>query len=271
MQRKSALGGCTATGALKLVALVFMMIDHAGKMVFGNAIDLRLLGRVAFPIYVWCMVVGAHYTRSFPRYLLRLGVLFLVSQPIYMVALNHPWTEPNVFLTLMVGLCGLWGLREKRWGSQVWAPLCALVAAELLGCDYGWRGVLLMMLLWAVRDSRGGIAAVMVAFCLFWGSTSATLNSIFGLSLAWARQTPWTGLLSPWLKLQGMAILALPILLLPLKRDFRLPAWLGYAIYPAHLVALLVMEGVMLDTGWAAVLARWTELVVTPVMRLFGL
>lgn len=270
MQRR-ALGGCTATGLLKLLALAFMMIDHAGKMVFGNAVDLRLLGRIAFPIYVWCMVVGASYTRSFPRYLLRLGILFLVSQPIYMVALDHAWLEPNVFLTLMVGLCALWGLREKRWGSQVWAPVLALVVAEVLKCDYGWRGVLLMILLWAVRSSGAGIAAVMAAFCLFWGSSSTTLNQIFGMSLAWARQAPWSSLLSPWLKLQGMAILSLPFLLLPLKRDFRLPAWLGYGIYPAHLLVLIAMEGTMLPGGWAAVAARWSNLIAGPLLSLFGL
>lgn len=269
MQKKAALGGCTATGLLKLIALVFMMIDHAGKMVFGNATDLRLLGRIAFPIYAWCMVVGAVYTRSFPRYLLRLGILFVVSQPLYMVALNHTWMEPNIFLTLMVGLLALWGLREGRAGSQVWAPLLALLLAQVLGCDYGWRGVMLMVLLWAVRDSATGIAAVMAAFCLFWGSTSATVTTLFGWSLAWTRQMPWTSLLGPWLKLQTMAVLSLPFLLMPMRRDFRLPAWLGYGIYPAHLVVLLVMEGLMLPGGWPDVLARWSSLVWEPILHLF--
>ena len=36
-EKQPRIAGCTATGLLKLVALVFMFIDHSGKMVFGNA------------------------------------------------------------------------------------------------------------------------------------------------------------------------------------------------------------------------------------------
>ena len=86
------IAGCTETGLLKLLALVFMFMDHSGKMIFGNMMELRLLGRLAFPIYCWCLVVGAHYTRSFVKYALRLLGLFVVSQVLYMVALNHSWS-----------------------------------------------------------------------------------------------------------------------------------------------------------------------------------
>ena len=44
-------------------------------------------------------------------------------------------------------LLALWGLREKRWLSQVWGPILALILAEALSCDYGWKGVLLVILL----------------------------------------------------------------------------------------------------------------------------
>ena len=33
-RRNPAIAGCTATGVLKILALVFMFIDHAGKMLF---------------------------------------------------------------------------------------------------------------------------------------------------------------------------------------------------------------------------------------------
>lgn len=271
MERKRAIAGNTATGWLKLAALLFMFVDHAGKMLFPGVPEMRLIGRIAFPLYCWCLVVGFHYTRSVPKYLLRLLIIGAASQPLYMAALDHTWNQPNVFLTLLIGLCALWGLRQKWYGSHIWGPVAALVLSVVLSCDYGWRGVLLMILLWAVRSSGAGIAAVMAAFCLFWGSSSTTLNQIFGMSLAWARQAPWSSLLSPWLKLQGMAILSLPFLLLPLKHDFRLPAWLGYGIYPAHLLVLIAMEGTMLPGGWAAVAARWSNLIVGPLLSLFGL
>jgi len=49
-------------------------------------------------------------------------------------------------------------------------------------------------------------------------------------------------LLYPWLRLQTMAILALPLILWPCKKKLILPAWLGYALYPAHLIVLWVLE-----------------------------
>ena len=102
--RAIPLAGNTATGALKLIALCFMMIDHMGKMLFPQVPEMRILGRIAFPLYAWCMVVGFHYTRNPWRYALRILLVGLVSQPLYMVALNHTWHEPNIFLTLFFAL-----------------------------------------------------------------------------------------------------------------------------------------------------------------------
>ena len=213
MTQKTTISGNTNTGLLKVIALVFMFIDHAGKMCFPGMIELRLLGRIAFPLYCWCMVVGAAHTRSFPRYLGRIFLIGLLSQPLYMAALNHTWQDFNIFLTLFVALLGLWGMRERKLLSHIWAPVIALVLAHLLGVDYGWSGVLLVFLLWGVRNSRAGIAAVMVAFCLYWGTTAGSVSSFFGLSLAPLTRSELSGLFSPFLRLQGMAILALPLML----------------------------------------------------------
>ena len=235
--------GNTATVWLKIIALVFMFIDHSGKMLFSNMQEMRILGRVAFPVYVWCMIVGFHYTRSMPKYLLRVFLVGLASQPLYMAALNHTWTQPNVFLTLFLGLCALWGIREKKFFSQLWAPAAALILAIVLNADYGWKGVLLFILLYAVRDSRGGIAAVMVSFFLFWGSSYGLTKSLFGLAIDLTRLPDFLSqLLSPFLRLETYALLSLPLILIPFGKDLKLPRWLGYILYPAHLVLLYALE-----------------------------
>lgn len=240
-----SIAGNTNTGLLKLIALVFMFIDHAGKMCFGDMTELRLLGRIAFPIYCWCLVVGAAHTRSFPKYLGRIALIGLISQPIYMVALDHPWSDWNIFLTLFVALLGLWGLREKKFLSHLWAPVIAIALAHYLGVDYGWKGVLLVFLLWAVRESKAGIAAVMIAFCLFWGNGSYTVTSFFGLSLSGFTRTKLGMLVAPFLKLQGLALLALPLMLWNIPGRIRLPKWTGYALYPVHLILLIGLEYAM--------------------------
>lgn len=231
----------TSTATLKLIALVFMFCDHAGKMLLPGVPEMRIIGRIAFPVYCWCLVVGAHHTRSFFKYALRIAVIGAISQPLYMAALNHTWREPNIFLTLLLGLCALWGLRERRFLSQVWAPAAALLLAVVLRADYGWKGVLLIIALWSVRHSRGGIAAVMTLMCLYWGAGSSSVTEFFGLPLRALTQQPWGTLLSPFLRTQALAILALPLMLVRIP-NVKLPAWAGYAMYPGHLVLLWILE-----------------------------
>ena len=238
--------GNTATTWLKIIALVFMFADHAGKMLFPSIPEMRMIGRIAFPIYVWCMIVGFHYTRSVPKYLLRILVTGLVSQPLYMLALSHTWSQPNIFLTLFLGLCALWGIREKKYLSHLWAPAAALALASILRADYGWRGVLLFIMLYAVQDSRPGIAAVMTAYALFWASFYGVTKSLFGLTVDLGTLPGFLSQpLSSLMRMQGYILLALPLILIPFKKDLKLPRWVGYALYPAHLAVLYALEQII--------------------------
>ena len=239
--------GNHATGWLKIIALVFMIVDHCGVTLLPNVSEMRMIGRIAFPIYAWCLVVGFHYTRSVPKYLARILAVGLASQPLYAVAMNHAITKPNIFLTLFLGLCAIWGMREKRWGSMIWAPLAAVFLATILGADYGWRGVVLMMLLYAAQDSRSGIAAVMVAWFLFWGTSYSLTKSYFGIPLNLGALPKFiTDPLSCFLRMETYALLSLPFILIPFKKDLKMPRWVGYALYPAHLLLIMGLKAIFL-------------------------
>ena len=77
------------TNLLKLVAMITMLCDHAGKMLFPQYRIMRIIGRIAFPIYCYCIAAGCVYTRNPLNYLKRIVLLALISQPIYAVALDH--------------------------------------------------------------------------------------------------------------------------------------------------------------------------------------
>ena len=49
-------------------------------------------------------------------------------------------------------------------------------------------------------------------------------------------------LLSPFLRMESYALLSLPLILIPFSKDLKLPRWIGYALYPAHLVLLYILE-----------------------------
>lgn len=275
--RERVPAGNTSTGILKLIALLFMICDHFGARLFPGIPEFRMLGRIAFPIYSWCMIVGFHYTRSVPKYLFRILLVGLLVQPLYSIAMVHGWSspdlslvgqqisdlwaqktdilqftgalmniicaKPNIFLTLFLGLCALWGIRSKKWLSQIWAPALMLVGATWLNVDYGWKGILLIILLYAVRDTRPGIAAVMVAFFMYWGTFYGVTSSLFGMKINLSDlPQPVSTLINPFLRLETYGLLSLPFILIRFKNKWKMPAWLGYSLYPAHLIILLVLE-----------------------------
>ena len=237
--------GNTATGWLKIIALAFMIVDHIGVTILPNVSEMRIIGRVAFPIYAWCLIVGFYYTRNVWKYMLRILLVGLVSQPLYAVAMNHAITKPNIFLTLFLGLFALWGIRNRRWGSFIWAPLISISLATLLGADYGWKGVVLMILLYAAQDSRSAIAAVMVAFFMFWGTSYSVTKSYFGIPLDLSVLPKFiSDPLSCFLRMEAYALLSLPFILIPFKKDLKMPRWVGYALYPAHLLLIMALKAI---------------------------
>ena len=76
------------TGLIRLLACLFMLVDHAGKMLFPDIPEMRLIGRLAFPMFAYGVAVGAVYTRNPMRYLSRIVLLMLISQPLYALGLG---------------------------------------------------------------------------------------------------------------------------------------------------------------------------------------
>ena len=226
-------------GLIKLAAMVTMLIDHTGAIFFPGVMELRVIGRIAFPLYCFGIVMGFAHTRSWPKYALRLFIGALITQPCFMLALSHQLLELNVMFTLLLGLLSIAGMKEKRWYSQIWAPLVCLVIASLQQMDYGWRGVLLIQLMYLAQTSRGGLAALMTAFCLYWGSSSQQVRWFFGLELTVLSALGGAMAMAlSFLRLQGLALLSLPFMIIHTKTGIHIPRWLSYSFYPAHLLIL---------------------------------
>ena len=50
--------------ALKILAALFMTIDHIGVMLFPRVLVLRIIGRLALPIFAFMIAEGCKYTRN---------------------------------------------------------------------------------------------------------------------------------------------------------------------------------------------------------------
>ena len=105
------------TNLPKLVAVVCMLLDHFGGTFFEQVPAFRWagrlafpwIGRLAFPLFCYCMTVGMLYTHDIKRYLGRLGLFALISQPFWILAFNAEdfWgnlLNLNIFFTLFMSL-----------------------------------------------------------------------------------------------------------------------------------------------------------------------
>lgn len=210
------------TGFLGILACVFMVVDHVGVVFFPGVTWLRIIGRIALPLFAWGIAIGASHTRNMGKYALRLLLLAVISQPFYMYALNHSIRQLSIFPTLLLGLIGIWGIKEKK----EWMTILALLCSHYVTMDYGTRGVFCVMLLWALHDKPFWLWICFTAYCIFWGDTSLVI---------W--RTQYFAL-----KLQTMAILALPLMLIPKTTRTKTPRYLMYAVYPAHLAVLWALK-----------------------------
>ena len=84
LANRDEIAGNLNTSFLKVLALLLMLTDHLGVTLFPSVPELRMIGRMAFPLYAWCLVVGSVKTRNPLRYGLRLLLLAIISQPLYM-------------------------------------------------------------------------------------------------------------------------------------------------------------------------------------------
>lgn len=237
----------TDTGFLKLIAMVSMVMDHAGKMFFPQLGWMRIVGRLAFPIYAYCIAVGCVYTRSPLKYALRVLLLALISQPIYCLALSHvtaPMREAvaagvtipgaitwygeslknaNILFTLLVGILLIWSLKEKKYIAAGAVTLFTWYASNYL--NYGWRGVALMVLFYALIDRPLASLCWVGGFMLWWAAQSGGAYRLFTFSF----------------NIQVFALLALPLIYIPTKTGVKLPKWAFYLFYPLHLAAIYLL------------------------------
>ena len=165
---------------LKRIAMICMLLDHTGAILIGPLIQqkgllhgwtilywmLRAVGRISFPVYCFLLAEGFSNTRNVQKYLLRLLACGLISEVPYDLAFSGQtcdWHSQNVLLTLYLGLSALAILRNPSFESEkgCWPfPLVMKVsciailagAAEIAHCDYGAKGVLLIISVFHFRE-----------------------------------------------------------------------------------------------------------------------
>lgn len=191
-----------------------MVIDHVGYFLFPEFILLRMIGRIAFPCFVYGVVQGVEYTSNPYRYAGRMALMGLFS----IVAWGRLFPI-NIGFTLALLVLGLTALRKQEYTKVV------LIGVISVFVEFSFYGYLLGLILYAWQQSlvkkEVGLGLMVLLHILL---------IVMPLGVDW--------------KIQGFALLFIPIyfILGKIKATApKIPQWFGYGFYPVHVWVLRVM------------------------------
>ncbi len=239
----------TDTSFLKLIAIATMLVDHLGAIVFPQYKIMREIGRIAFPIFAYCIAVGCIRTRNIGKYALRVLVMAVLVQPLYATTMNHQtrmafdWAHNfyrldlifrhyywnmnlAIHFTLFMGILLIWTLQDRKYiATAIVFAACWYLQDSL---DYGMYGIYLILLFWALID-RPLASLVWVAAYMTW----------YGLPTLRLKLWPADNVR---VYVQIYALMALPLIYIPMNTKIKLNKWVFYLFYPAHLAAIYLIS-----------------------------
>jgi len=184
--------------ALRILAVLSMIIDHlgyacgqAGLLPEPVVIGMRLVGRLAMPIFCLLIAEGLFHTRDVRIYAGRLLLFGLISEiPFDLFCTNGQrfvrWDGQNVFFTLFLGLAAIWlcdrFMLRGRYVLALLGVLSCAMMAELAHTDYGMFGVLFIFVFYCFRDQPKTKCLAFAGVCLLMGC----MKWISGSSLVWS-------------------------------------------------------------------------------------
>lgn len=217
---------------LKLLACLTMLLDHIGATLVPGW-TLRIIGRLAFPIFCFLLAEGAHYTKNPAKYAFRLAIGAILSEIPFDFALFGGWTwyYQSVMLTMLLGFGALFAMGSCQNG--LWKCLIVLpfaLTAEWLQTDYGGAGVLLIAMFGLTRKvpHRNFVQTIAMGV-LIWFLMPGAPVPVLG------REIP----------IELFGILAMvPIALYSGKKHTHKKAaqWAFYLFYPVHLGVLYLIR-----------------------------
>ncbi len=123
--------------ALKLIAAFCMLLDHAGLLLFPGAGWMRVLGRLAYPIYAFMIAEGCRYTRSKARYFWGIAILAAVCQAVYYIADGTLYF--SILVTFSLSILMIYALQKNRLLFLL-AVAGVYVLNHFFTIDYGFWG-----------------------------------------------------------------------------------------------------------------------------------
>lgn len=206
-----------------------MTIDHIGHILYPDLIILRIIGRLAFPLFAYLVAIGLKSTKKPRKYILSFLIFGFISQIPYFAAFNiQPFERLNIFFSLFLGALTIYYFKKRSFLAFVPLILSLVFNNNIEGSFYVVLTILFMNLL--LEDKAIGVLALL----------ALNLSSFFESDIHAI--------------IQVFALTALPIILLHLYHRLKveiiisdsslfyiLRKYFFYAYYPLHLTLLFLI------------------------------
>lgn len=208
---------------LKVIAMITMTIDHIGAILFPQVQLLRIIGRLALPIYAYMIAEGCRHTRNRARYFLRIAAMAALCQVGYYIADRSLYQCILVTFSLSIlVICAIENVQKKR------NPASAVLAVVTLGGTLFFCELLPMLLPWTdFAVDYGFVGVILPALVYFSQEKTRYLTAGLILLGITNRGVQW------W------ALAAVPLLgMYNGQRGKRNIGPIFYWYYPIHLVVI---------------------------------
>ena len=208
--------------ALKLIAALSMTIDHAGLLLFPQYPVLRILGRLAFPIFAFMIAQGCKYTHSRRRYFGNIFALAVLCQSVYYLVDGSLYL--SILFTFSLSILTIFALQDFRReptalrGAVFFGAVAMVyVLNRIFSIDYGFWGCMVPVFAALPQNTKWDTTVV--------STLLLSLGLVF-LGLHYGGD-------------QMYALAAIPLLLCynGQRGKWKMKSFF-YIFYPAHLVVL---------------------------------
>lgn len=196
---------------LKIIAFVAMVIDHFAVIVlrkyfYVNTYYLnktydyfeydicRMIGRISFPIFAFLLVEGMRYTSNRKKYMCRIFLFATISEIPFDLGVSGKYVNiycQNVLFTFFIGLSIIYlfikldeiGNKFINIPIKMMCVLCGMYFAKLINVDYGFIGVLAIVLIYLQKNKIVSICIACLLLIFFMNKEFFSIVSMFPIIL----------------------------------------------------------------------------------------
>lgn len=248
------------TFQLKCLGLVFMTVDHIGQYIFNtiNINPLRIIGRIAAPLFLYVIINSISHTRNKLRYALRLYIahiliclmtLFLTSVGNDQFGNNKQFSILSTFVYVVILVCIVEKIKssQKKYILYLLAAAIIIIPTAILFL-FGRFEILCQFFLPSILTVPYSPLFILMGICWYFNKNKAKQGIILilfsCLSLAGGQLA---GRLNAWIFMdffnntQFCMVLFLPFIFLYNGKKGKSMKYFFYVYYPAHVYILMLI------------------------------